>query len=277
MKKLITLMSMIFIIGGCASIPPEVQLRNFFVQQSSSPNLLNNADNARWVAYGSMKGVVYQDFDNGMRYFSDVPLNTDKSLEIFKQLALEGDQVSIAIMGIIYRQGIFVEQDLERSLEYLVLVKNDYSDASGEYGIALHQQLRKNPKDDVSEELINDMIDSLLLSSTSEYIPALNALSQIFDEGTYVKRDYKKSAEYKNRSKKLIEKKLLLTKNINESRMLANQYAYQASVQEKKFNNMTFLIGLGLLGAMSYNPTYQSCTVGCSPPSTVDLLNWGIL
>ena len=277
MKISILIFTLMYLLTGCASVPPERQLLNYFNQQNSNPELLSNPESARWVAYGNLKGVVFQDYNNGLRYFTDVPINHKRAIEIYEKLSLLDDKVGIALLGIIYRQGIIVEEDLDKSLQYLARVKNDYSDAAGEYGIAMHQKLRKNSDKILEKDIIDDMVKSLELSASSKYIPALNALSQLYKEGKFVAYDNNKSIEYKEKSKLLIDKKLALNKNINESRMLANKYAYEASIEANKFNNMTFLIGLGLLGAMSYNPTYQNCTIGCSPPSTVDLLNWGVL
>ena len=53
-----------------------------------------------------------------------------------------GDKVSQANLGIIYRNGNGVDQDLRKSIDLLQPVKDDYFDAAGEYAVAIHQMLK---------------------------------------------------------------------------------------------------------------------------------------
>ena len=167
-----------------------------------------------------------------------------------------------------------MDTDLNKSLELLSPVKNVYSDAAGEFGLALHQMLRDDlVETEKREDVIEQMFFSLELARRYNYIPALNALSQLYREGRFVLKDISKSASYSDSSKILIDRKLALAKNISESRMLASQYSLESSEEAKKFDRLTLIIGLGVIGAVSFY-TYQP---SAPAPGYFELLNWGML
>ena len=274
MKKTSLTLSILLIVFGCASLPPETQIVNFFNQKQADPEILSDPSIARWVASGNLNGTIYYDYPNGIRYFADVPIDKNKALLLFQELTLRGDNLSQAILGIIYRRGQIVQQDLNKSLELLSPVKDVYSDAAGEFGLALHQMLRDDlVETEKREDVIEKMFFSLEFARRNNYIPALNALSQLYREGRFVLKDISKSASYSDSSKILIDRKLALAKNISESRMLASQYSLESSEEAKKFDRLTLIIGLGVIGAVSFY-TYQP---SAPAPGYFELLNWGML
>ena len=276
MNKIIFITSLLVLIG-CAS-SPESQLQKYFITTSNNNDLTLNPDEARWIAYGYMNGVVFNDHANGNRIFINVPVNKNKGIKILEDLYLAGDQQSRAYLGILYRNGDGVDEDIERSLELLKPVKKLYFDASAEYGIAIHKMLRSGlVKKNNKNSLINEMISSLEFGAQNNYIPANNALSQIYKEGIFVKKDINKSEIHLNKSKALIEKKLNILKKISESQMLIAQYSIEAKREAQKFDTMMMLVSMGTIGAMSYSSLNQSCLVGCNPPSVTDLVSWGVL
>ena len=265
-------------IFGCVSAPPEQQINDYFYKNANDPNLNSNIELARWIAYGYMNGVVYIDQSSGYRVFTNVEINKQKAIRIFEDLNKNGDKISQANLGIAYRTGNGVDKNLSKSIDLLRGVKDDYYDAAGEYGIAIHEMLKNNLIPVSKKDFyINEMSNSLEFSGENNYIPAHNALSQIYREGIYLSTDIRRSEIHIKKSKSLAEKKIKLAENIIESRMLISKYSTIYSQESAKFSTITMIIGFGAMGAMSFNPGYNSCVTGCNPPSVTDLLNWGVL
>mgnify|MGYP001157411626 CR=1 FL=1 len=268
----------VFGIVGCASVPPEQQLISFFNKQAYNSDIASDPELARWAAFGFLNGVIYLDHPNRNRIFANVEINKSKGIKIFEELNKNGDKVSQANLGIIYRNGNGVDQDLRKSIDLLQPVKDDYFDAAGEYAVAIHQMLKMNliPEGE-KKYFIDEMLSSLELSAANNYIPAHNSLSQLYREGIYISTDLAKSNFHLEKSKVLAEKKIRLARNITESRMLISQYSKTFSDEASRFATISMIVSFGAIGAMSYSQGFQQCSVGCSPPSVTDLLNWGVL
>ena len=82
MKLSLILSILLLFAGGCASLPPETQIVNFFNQKQADPEILSDPSIARWVASGNLNGTIYYDYPNGIRYFADVPIDKNGAIAI---------------------------------------------------------------------------------------------------------------------------------------------------------------------------------------------------
>lgn len=263
-------------LSSCQSFPPEERLYKYFETASKNLDLKADIATARWVANGYLSGAIHTDAENGLRYFSTVPVDKRKAAEIFAVLYENGDAISQVILGILHRKGEGVSKDLVKSAGLLEPLKHRYVDASGEYGLVLHEMLRKQMviKKDESG-LIATMLLQLNSAADQNYIAAINALRQIYTEGQFVGKDLALAGEYDEKSSTLIKAKLKLAANITDAKQKIAVYSSLASSAEKEFERYTFLLGLGMLGTISAGS--QTCHTGCNPASLNDLRNWGVL
>ena len=272
--KCVTLL-VLFILGGCQSLPPEAEVARYFKKESNELDFENKVSTARWVADGYLNGSVYTEYPNGMRYFAYVPVDGLKAVQILRALTHGGDEISQALLGILYRNGQYVGKDTHESIKLLKPLINKYSDVSGEYGLALYELLRTHiAPHDKRDEYQQSMLSNLMIAADYEYIPALNALADIFNKGIYATRDLSVANSYRDKSDKLIQTKIQYAQNMADSRKRVRGYSQLAATAENQFQKMTFLISLGTVGALSFGS--QSCVGGCNA-SLTDLRNWGVL
>ena len=122
------------------------------------------------------------------------------------------------------------------------------------------------------------MLSALRQAEAANYLPALNTLAQIYREGRFVAIDSGKSKSYVSKANALAEQQLRLAKAKADAqrRMLSAQSARIKTQAE--WDRTFLLLSLGAVAALSLStPTNVVCSVGCNPPSAVDLISWGFV
>lgn len=267
-----------FIAPPLVSASPEKALERQFKKELKIARVKHTTEILRWVGAGLLNGYVYSDAPNGMRYFVSVEKNPQKAADYFREAASRGDPVSKILLGMMYRQGNGVEKQLTEAIVLLRESKSGYFDAETEYGIALHEVLRSGAfVAEEKQQLTKEMLHSLTIGGAANYLPALNALAQIYDEGVFVERDESRSSALRDVAKKIAEQKIAMNDALAAARLRMQQYQKQASGSQWKFDALLFLATVGIVGATSLANYNSACTVGCNPPSVVDLMNWGVL
>lgn len=278
-----TLILVLSNLSFCKSIIEKRLEKNFYKMENK---ISSKTDGSVYeiLGLGYLNGYIFFDDKTGFRHFAIIPKDIEKSKLYLSKADEKGKELSSALLGIILRRDSKNEKELDKSIDYLLKVKDKFYDVSGEYGLALHQKLRRN-KQNLNKENIQEMISHLNLAAYRGYLPALNALGQIYSEGFFVKKDIKKSEIYTKEATRLaknkIEKHKKISKAIDDSRQRLKEYSKLSKEESRKGKMLSFIASLGLIASVSFSYSSQNfssiCTVGCSPPSVIDLLNWGIL
>lgn len=277
MQTFIATALILFAVVSCASRTPEQQAIYQFEKAASKPiETLSTAD-LSYVASGYYFGVTALRYENGLRVFAPVSRDYAAALRYVDEGVARGDRWGMTLKGIIYRNGLGVEKDLSKAIELLRATRYNYAEASGELGLALHEILRsQTPPHD--PEVVNEMLSALRQADAANYLPALNALAQIYQEGSLVAADSREAESHKSRANALAEQQLRLAeaKADAQRRMLSAQSARLKTRAE--WDRTLLLLSIGAVAALSLStPSSVVCSVGCSPPSAVDLINWGVL
>ncbi len=278
------ILKLIFAAAIFAFITPVVQasqekaLERQYKKELKKPTEKHSVETLRWVGGGLLNGYIFTDSPNGIRYFVSVKKDPAKAAEYFQAAASRSDRISQSILGIMYRQGNGVPKDLNRSIDLLSSAKYGLYDAETEYGLAIHESLRtQGTSAEQIKGRVLEMIGSLTIGERANYLPALNALSQIYEEGTYVERDSLRAASLRDRAEAIAREKIAMTDTIAAAQRRMQQYQKLATASQWKFDALVFLATIGIVGATSLSNYNSTCSVGCSPPSVVDLMNWGVL
>lgn len=111
----------------------------------------------------------------------------DQALAEFSYLADEGDATAYYYLGKMYAEGLGVEQDTAKAVEYYQKAEKMYNiDAAYE----LAQVLLKEAKDS-SDEKFSAGLDYLKRSAYAGQADALLQLGEMYENGTFVDLDYK--------------------------------------------------------------------------------------
>ncbi len=216
----------------------------------------------------------------GKKYWAYFDADADKACLYFTKSYEMGDKLGGGLLGMLYLNGTGCNKDLKKAIKLLKPVRLDYVDTASSYGLAIHELIRND--ESLKNKLdIKNMIESLEFGAKNNQIPALNSLYQLYTEGKFVNTNQKLANEYRKKAKKLIDEKIRLQNAINDATSNLQKLNATANNQKKIGDRKKFLFSLGIIATAFYfsQPAYQNdvCTVSCSPPSAVELMNWGIL
>ena len=260
----------------------EKRILTFYQDYESkliSGDVKENAGDYNYLGISYLNGF-FEHKEDGKKYWAYFEANAEKACSYFtKSFQLESE-LGKGLLGILVLNGKGCKKDLSRAIELLRPVRLSYTDTASSFGLAIHELIR-NDESFASNKNIQDMIESLEFGAKNNQIPALNALYQIYNEGRFINRDENLANQYRTNAKKLINEKIRLHEAIKEaSNNVLNLSSIEES-QQKIGDRKKFIFRLGALASAFYfsQPAYNNsvCTVGCSPPTTVDLINWGIL
>lgn len=268
----------LLLISGVAYGSPETTLKRQYTAAIKQSVSKHETRTLLWVGNGLLNGYVFTEDTAGIRYFVSVDKDLSMAKEYFTAAMNRGDRVAGVLLGIMNRQGLGMPKNLERAADLLRQNKNGFYDAEGEYGLVLHEQLRNDLiAVDRKEAIKHEMLQSLVVAEQAGYLPAINALSQIYEEGKFIESDARYSAQLRERSKSIAEQKVRLNSAIADAQQRMNTYRKAATKSQWTFDALLFLATVGTIASVSLANSAGSCTVGCSPPSVVDLMNWGVL
>jgi len=238
-----------------------------------------NPESYNYFGISYLNGFFEHKYE-GEKYWAYFEANAEKACQYFTKSYELDNKLGGGLLGMLYLNGTGCKKDLEKAIELLKPVRLVYSDTASSFGLAIHELVR-NDERFATNETINEMLESLKFGAQANQIPALNALYQIYNEGRFVAKNENLAIDYRQKAKELIDEKLRLQAAINDaSSNLLKLNAIEYS-QKKIGDRKRFLFSLGVIASTFYfsQPAYNNnvCTVGCSPPSTVDLMNWGIL
>lgn len=257
---------------------PETTLKRQYNKAIKQAVSKHETQTLLWVGNGLLNGYVFTEDAAGIRYFVSVEKDLSMAAQYFTTAVDRGDRVAGVLLGIMNRQGLGMPKNLERAAELLKQNKTGFYNAEGEYGLVLHEQLRNESiAVDRKEAITHDMIQSLVVAERAGYLPAINALSQIYEEGKFTESDARYSAQLRERSKSIAEQKIRLNSAIADAQQRMTTYRKAAKKSQWTFDALLFLATVGAIGSVSLANSAGSCAVGCSPPSVVDLMNWGVL
>jgi len=266
------------LISQVAHGSPETTLKRQYDRAIKQSVSKHDARTLLWVGNGLLNGYVFTEDATGIRYFVSVEKNPSMAAEYFATAMDRGERVAGVLLGIMSRQGLGMPKNLERAAELLRHNKTGFYDAEGEYGLVLHELLRTEAiTADRKETIKHEMLQALGVAERAGYLPAINALTQIYEEGKFIERDTRYSAELRERSKSLAEQKIRLNSAIADAQQRMSAYRKAAKKSQWTFDALVFLATVGAIGSVSLANSAGSCTVGCTPPSVVDLMNWGVL
>ena len=241
------------------------------------------ADEYAYLGMAYLNGFFRKNEDGAVGYtYVDLEKNAEKAFTYQNKASQLGNETSTGLLGMFFLNGIGCKKDLNKAIELLRPLRLFYSDIATAYGLAVHEQIRSNTLY-ATDKNIQAMIGSLKYAAQSNEIAALNALYQIYNEGRFVNKDENLANQYSANAKKHINEKIKLQEAITDARGNISNLNSTLGTQEKIIRRNQFIAAFGLLASVyfSYQPTYTSnnnvCTVGCSPPSVLDLINWGIL
>jgi hypothetical protein len=245
----------------------------------ASGEVKENPGDYNYLGISYLNGF-FEHKDSGKKYWAYFEANAEKACTYFTKSSQLGSELGKGLLGILFLNGKGCKKDLSRAIELLRPVRLSYIDTASSFGLAIHELIRSNDSFATNKN-IQEMIESLKFGAENNQIPALNALYQIHNEGRFLSRDENLANQYRANAKKLINEKIRLQEAINEaSNNVLNLSSIEES-QQKIGDRKKFIFSLGALASAYYfsQPAYNNsvCTVGCSPPSTVDLINWGIL
>ena len=276
--KLFLIAVVVALLAPVVNASQERALDRQYRKASKMPMDAQSLETLRWLGGGLLNGYVFTETPNGKRYFVSVDKDPAKAANYFKAAESRGDRVSKVILGIMYRQGNGVLKDLEKSLNLLRESKNGFYDAETEYGLVIHELLRTREISSGNDDaLASEMVVALQVGERADYLPAINALAQIYNEGVYVERDEKAASLLTLRAEKIAREKVAVNEAIASALLRMEQYRKAANASQWAFDALVFLATIGIVGATSLSNFGSTCSVGCSPPSVVDLMNWGVL
>tara|TARA_B100001123_G_scaffold411859_1_gene508482 strand:- start:582 stop:1436 length:855 start_codon:yes stop_codon:yes gene_type:complete len=283
--KKILIFALLFLTTNSFALGVEKKLEKNFYKTENKISKETDSSTYESLGLGYLNGYIFADAKNGFRYYASIPKDITKAKLYLSKAADQGSDLSNALLGIIYRKEATEEKDIDKAIQYLSKTKDKYYDVLGEYGLALHQKFRWGSIDSLDKSYSEEMIMSLNGAALKGYIPAINALHQLYKEGSFVTKDLKVSEIFRKEALRLAEKKVndqqLLSEAMEDSKRRLEGYSSLTRNELKKGRRISFLISLGIVAAVSYSYALQDpsfmCTVGCQPPSVVDLMNWGIL
>ena len=286
MRKLIIISSLFFSFYIHATfIPEDALFKNFnkIVDSIETYPEEEKASNYNFIGLAFLNGFFTFKQSNGFTSTISVKQDPKKAFEFFKKSHELSNINGSALLGMAYSNGIGVNEDLLEAEKILFPIRSIYTDASSAYGITIHKLLRKGVYSSDSKEKIGYMIESLEYGANNDEIIALNSLYQIYSEGTFVSMNKDLANSYRQRVKEIVDKKNKLWEAIEDARSKSNSYESIVKIEEPKGNRRK-LITFGLLATTMYfqydvnmNLNNTPCVTGCSPLSTIDLINLGIL
>ena len=256
---------------ACAT-SPEKQLYDRFLALNKKDLSGLETEELKWLAMAHLKGSVQVQGQYGLAIFQAVPVAPERTFQLLEEAGRRGDSLALGLLGMLYRQGVGTERNIDKALELLAANHNGYFDLTTEYGIALYSTLDSDDAD-VGDEKKNKAITSIEFGAANDYLPATNWLREYYRQ---IEPNAGKYEEYAARSKKLAERKIAANNAFADSQRRLQQHLKLSQTAEQNFNRLMFFSMLSVGALVSLAPA-QPCSAGCSPPSVQDLMNWGVL
>jgi hypothetical protein len=256
--------------SGCAT-SPTIELQKRYQRISSAEMNSLSLEELGWLASGYMRGRVSIETYDGFRYYMAIPRDPIRAYETLSEAAGRGHNLSAGLLGILYRQGVGTERNLDLALDLLSSNHKGYFDLTSEYGLALYEKSKVSE----NEADLQKAVDLLKFGDRYEYLPATNVLREHYSESN---PDGDRFKYYKERSEQLARKKIAVAEAFADSQRRLHSYSAARDKAAANFNRWAFVAMLSVGALVSYQTTYEvPCNVNCSPPSVVDLINWGVL